>query len=136
MKLVRAVYALHLLRDPELFELDWDVPDDLPPLRVPPMIVLPLAENSVKHGPGAGRRGAIRVRARLEGARKERLVVRIENPGAYGGPRPGSDGVPTVQRRLALAYDGDGGLAISGDATKTTAVLDLPADGPRDGRPL
>ena len=131
MKLVRAVYGLHLLRDPNLFELEWDVPDDLPPLRVPTMIVLPLAENSVKHGPGAGHRGKLRVEARLAGRDKERLVVRIENAGPYTGPRDGSDGVPTVERRLRLAYDRGASLSVrAAGANRTLAVLDMPAEMP------
>jgi hypothetical protein len=128
LTLVRDLFALHQLRDAGLFTLEWDVPSPVPDVSVPPMIVLPLAENAVKHGPAAGHRGVIRCAIVVTDAR---VVVTMDNPGAYRGPRPGSDGLPTVQRRLALAYGKDASLRIEelpGDAgtSRTRAALDLP----------
>jgi hypothetical protein len=128
--IVRDLLALHLLRDSGLFTLEWDLPDPLPDVSVPPMILLPLAENAMKHGPGAGHRGVVRITVQLTDAH---LCVRIENPGAYAGPRPGSDGLPTVQRRLQLAY-GDGAALRTDDIGGRTRVeLDLPRSGPARG---
>ena len=131
LRLVRGVFALHLLRDPNLFELEWDVPPDVGHLRVPPMILLPIAENAVKHGPARGHRGVIRFSVVLEGVR---LYARVENPGCYGGPRRGSDGLPTVERRLALAYGGEASLTIGAasrpdtERDRTRVELALPTD--------
>jgi len=130
LRLVRELFALHLLRDPDLFRLTWDVPADLPSVRVPPMILLPLAENSVKHGPAAGHRGEIAFRLEVDG---DRVRARVENPGAYRGPRPGSDGLPTVERRLALAYRGAASVAIRGKGERTEVCVDLPRQGPDPG---
>jgi two-component system, LytTR family, sensor histidine kinase AlgZ len=90
---------------------------------VPPLVLLPLAENAVKHGPAAGHAGEISLRATAEGGR---LRVALANPGRYAGPRPGSDGLPTVERRLALAYGGRARLSITAEGERTVAVLDLP----------
>jgi two-component system sensor histidine kinase AlgZ len=122
LELVRTLFALHLLRDPGLFEvtLACDAPEDTP---VPPMILLPLAENAVKHGPAAGHRGTI---ALLVDAKDGGVRVRLENPGPYRGPRDGSDGLPTVEKRLKHAYGGRAFLRLSGDAVHTVAEIALP----------
>jgi LytS/YehU family sensor histidine kinase len=129
LRLVRDLFALHLLRDPNLFTLEWNVPPALA-AAVLPMLLLPLAENAVKHGPAAGHRGVLHVSVRVEG---ERLRVQIDNAGRYAGPREGSDGLPTALRRLRLAYGDDASLTIGPDGDRTVAVLDLPAAGPRSG---
>ena len=128
--LVRDLFALHLLRDPNLFTLAWDAPAPLPGVPVLPMILLPLAENAIKHGPASGHRGVVRFTARVEGAR---LRVTLENPGPYAGPRKGSEGLPTVERRLHLAYGGAASIRIAGDGDRTRVEVDLPCEGPQRG---
>jgi LytS/YehU family sensor histidine kinase len=128
--LARDLFALHLLRDPNLFTLEWEVPDPIPPVPVLPMILLPLAENAVKHGPGAGHRGVLRFLVRAHGTK---LRITIENPGAYAGPRAGSEGLPTVERRLHLAYGGDASIGVAGEGDRTRVQLDLPCQGPERG---
>jgi hypothetical protein len=128
LALVRDLFALHLLRDPQLFTLAWEAPEGAKgAASVLPMILLPLAENAVKHGPASGHRGVMRVVARVDG---DRLRVTIENPGPYRGPRDGSQGLPTVERRLRLAYGDAASLRIQGDGGRTRVEVDLPASGP------
>lgn len=125
LALVRDLFALHQLRDPELFALEWDVPSPLPDISVPPMILLPLAENAIKHGPAAGHRGVVECAVSVTA---ERLRIVVTNPGPYQGPREGSDGLPTVLRRLSLAYGVDARLQIAADPSemRTRAELDVP----------
>lgn len=127
LELARNLFAMHSLRDPELFQLTLHVEPGLGSIPVPPMILLPLAENAVKHGPAAGHRGAITLTLR---ARESDLLVTVENPGPFRGPREGSDGLPTLARRLALAYDGHGRFVIGGAGDRTVAELVLPMAGP------
>ena len=95
-----------------------------------PLLLLPLAENAVKHGPAAGHAGALSLRCRREG---DALRVTLENPGAYRGPREGSAGLPTMERRVALAYGGAAVFEIRAEADRTRATLSLPLPGPRVG---
>lgn len=125
LDLLASLFELHLLRDPSLFELRVDVPEALRSAPIPPLLLLPIAENAVKHGPAAGHRGLIEVRARAE---EQHLVLTISNPGPYRGPRPGSDGLPMVARRLAVAYDGRAELRISGGENRTEVRLSVPMD--------
>lgn len=130
LELCRTLFSLHQMRDPAAFTVDWQLSEGLQSVPVPPMILLPLAENAMKHGPSAGHRGGVRVVVQHAGAH---VRVILENPGPYRGPRPGSEGVPTVQRRLALAYGEAATFRIFGAGAQTSVELDLPASGPRAG---
>lgn len=126
LDLTKRLFELHLLRDKELFELELDVPQPLPAVRVPPMSVLTLAENAVKHGPAKGHRGRIVLRIATEHAG---VVVSLENPGPYSGPREGSDGLPTLERHLALTTQGRARFSIGpAGETRTRAELHFPQD--------
>jgi signal transduction histidine kinase len=124
LELVRSLFGLHQMRDPESFTLITDIAPGAEAVAVPPMILLALAENAVKHGPAAGFRGEIRLQASLL---SDRLRLRLENPGTYRGPRAGSDGLPTAMRRLALAYGTAARLTIAGlEGQRTVAEIELP----------
>jgi hypothetical protein len=126
LAVVRTVLQLHLRRDPELFAVE--IVADGAGIEVPPLLLLPLAENAVKHGPARGHRGRIAVTTRED---RDTVQVTVENPGPYGGPREGSHGLPTLERRLALAYGGRAQLSIRGEGERTIATLELPIAGPQ-----
>ncbi|HEY8075288.1 MAG TPA: histidine kinase [Labilithrix sp.] len=123
LELVSALFELHAVRDPTLFTVERDVPDPLPDIHVPPMILLPLAENAMKHGPLARNKGAVGLVVERAG---ERVRVAITNPGAYKGPRSGGSGLGIVEKRLALAYGDRATFLIEADGDRTRAVLVLP----------
>lgn len=124
LELTRMLFDLHLLRDKELFTLDVVTPTPLPSARVPPMSVLTLAENAVKHGPGKGHRGRLLLAVE---ATPTAVVVHVENPGPFGGPREGSDGLPTLEKQLALASGGRARLTIGpAGPARTRATLTFP----------
>lgn len=127
LELLRTLFELHLLRDPELFQLSFEVAPGLGDVPVPPLMLLPLAENAVKHGPAAGHRGRITLEL---ASRDGELVFTLENPGASKGPRVGSTGLPTVERRLALAYGGKARFSLESAEGRTRVTVTLPRSGP------
>lgn len=129
LELTKTLFALHQLRDPALFQLELDVAPEALEVPVPPMILLPLAENAVKHGPAKGHRGTIALKVSSSAGA---VNVLLENPGAYQGPREGSDGLPTLERRLALAYDGAATHRIFAAGDRTRLELSLPRSSPRE----
>jgi two-component system sensor histidine kinase AlgZ len=131
LELLQLVFSLHLLRDPSLFELALEVDDDARSAVIPTMVLLPLAENAMKHGPAAGHRGVVRVAASLDGGD---LIASIENPGAYTGRRDGGEGIAMVESRVALATDDEGSVDIgpADDPARTRAVVRLPLDSVRE----
>ncbi len=128
LQLCRTLLSLHTLRDPDMFRLAWKVDLDAGRVHVPPMLLFPLVENAIKHGPAKGHRGEIALTVETTG---DRVRIAITNPGAFGGPRDGSHGLPTAERRLSLAYDGDAKLTAEGKDGRTRIALDLPKKGPR-----
>jgi two-component system, LytTR family, sensor histidine kinase AlgZ len=130
IELVDALFALHAIRDPTIFTVERSIVDPLPGIEVPPMVLLPLVENAMKHGPARGKKGIVRfVVASVPGA----IQVELSNPGAYGGPRSGGNGLPIVEKRLALTYGKAARFTIVGEKEngeeRTRAVVRLPNRG-------
>ena len=95
LALVRDLWDLHGVRDPERFAYQWRVPAELPVADLPPLLLLPLAENAVKHGPAAGHDGLLKLEVR-EGPGE--VIIEISNPGPLGPHRQGGEGVEMVRR--------------------------------------
>ncbi len=90
------------------------------------MVLLTLAENAMKHGPSAGHRGLLRLTVLEE---QGGVRVTIENPGRFNGPRAGSDGLPTLERRRLFHYEGRARFEIGpagNDNPRTRAELGVP----------
>jgi len=131
--LLDALFSLHAIRDPLAFTVERDIDPSVKDVPIVPLLLLPLAENAVKHGPAAGHRGVIHVRVH---AKNGALRVELENPGQYRGPREGSDGLPLVERRLAAAYGSQGRLVIGslpGSGDRTLVTITIPSSGPSPG---
>lgn len=128
IELVDALFALHAIRDPSLFTVEREVPDPVPPIGVPPMVLLPLVENAMKHGPLARHKGTMRFVVTAQGSGGEGEVhVEISNPGPYAGPREGGSGLPIVDKRLRLAFGSRASFTIARDGDRTRAEVRLPA---------
>jgi LytS/YehU family sensor histidine kinase len=124
LELVEKVFELHLLRDKALFTLEREVPSPLPKVQVPPMSLVSLAENAVKHGPAAGHRGVVRCSiADTNGT----LTFVLENPGPYRGPREGSEGLPSLRKQLELTWGRAASLVVEAVGNeRTRATLKMP----------
>ena len=122
LKLVTDVWELHRIRDPDRFTVQMDLPEPMIEAMLPPMILLPLVENAVKHGPAAGHAGPMGLSITPLG---DQLRIRIKNPGPFTGRRDGGEGLKMVERRLALLY-ADARLRIFAQDGPTIAEVTLP----------
>lgn len=124
LRLAAMLVELHAVRDPEATGLELEETGALDDAEVPTMLIVTLVENALKHGPGKGHRGPLRLAVRVEAGG---LRVELENPGEYAGDRPGGQGLPALRRRLALAYGPLAAFAIEGSGGRTRCRLSLPA---------
>jgi Histidine kinase len=129
LALVRAYLELMHLRMPDRLQWSIDAEPATLGLQCPPMTLLTLVENAVRHGiDPAEDGGRIEVEAALVGARL-RLAVRDTGIGLQGGANPGlGTGLVTLRERLALHFDDDASLVLQPRQPEgVRAELDLPA---------
>jgi len=123
LELCHTLLRLHRVRDPERLKIALELMEPLPSLEVPPMVLLPLVENAMKHGPGAGHAGTVTLRAQVDATD---FVFEVDNPGEFTGPRDGGEGLSLVARRLSHAYAGAATFSIDGREGHTLARVTVP----------
>jgi two-component sensor histidine kinase len=108
------------------------LPDDLGPLLVPPLLLQPLVENAIQHGlEPAIEGGTLRISARRDASDATQLVLTVEDDGVGLGAAPPSQGTGFGQRqvreRLATQYGPAARFAIEACAPHgCRATLTLP----------
>ena len=105
-----------------------DVPDALRDARLPPLMVLTLVENAVKHGlTPLPEGGHIDVRATAAGSRL-RIDV-IDSGRGFAKSQGSGTGLANIRARLASAYGPSASLSLAlGQAGGVIATLELPLD--------
>ena len=111
-EVARAFLAVHKIRMGDRLDVEFDIPDDLGATPVPPMMLLTLVENALKHGlaplPEGGR---IRVAAQhADGAM--RLSVADNGRGIVPG-RGGGTGLVNIRARLRSLHGARGSLSLA-----------------------
>jgi LytS/YehU family sensor histidine kinase len=128
VQLVRAYLELMHMRMPDRLQFALHVDDAALSLHCPPMTLLTLVENAVRHGIDPSEQGG-RIDISVQ-RRGDRCVVRVSDNGA--GLRPSSEGLGTglsaLRERLQLSFGGDARLSVSAQQPKgVCAELDFPA---------
>jgi signal transduction histidine kinase len=111
LALVRAYLAVHQVRMGARLRTEFDVPEELGERDVPPMVLLTLVENALKHGVQPLVEGAtVRVVAALQG---DRLVLSVTDSGAGMGSGSGSgSGLANLRARLKALYGNAASLTL------------------------
>ena len=128
IELVRAYLEVMQMRMPDRLRFALHIDAVAKGLQCPPMTLLTLVENAVRHGIDPGEEGgSIEVQVRLLSGR---CCVRVLDTGVgltAGGTGLGT-GLSTLRERLQLAFGGDAELRLSEVAPHGVAVeLDFPA---------
>jgi hypothetical protein len=128
LDLVRAYLDVMQMRMPDRLTYSIQVDPGARGLQCPPMTLLTLVENAVRHGIDPGEEGGhIDVQARVLSGR---CCVRVTDTGvglAAGGSGLGT-GLSTLRERLLLAFDGDAHLALGEvEPHGVSAEVDFPA---------
>lgn len=129
VSLICDLLALYAVRDAERYQAKVTLEPELEDALIPPMLLLPLVENAIKHGPSAGHSGVIRVEITAQG---DEVCALISNPGRFNGLREQGQGVKMVERRLAISYDTRHGqrssLSLTDHDLSTTALCRFPLE--------
>jgi LytS/YehU family sensor histidine kinase len=127
IELARAYLGIVGQRLGERLAVRIELPPEAAPMRMPPMMLLPLIDHAVVRGlEPATAAGTISVRAAIVAGR---LRMTIADSGAGFVPESNGDGIGAIRERLEALYRGDATLDLrrrSGDTT--LAVLDLPLE--------
>jgi signal transduction histidine kinase len=113
LQLVRSYLELMQLRMPDRLVWTLDVEPGTESLDCPPMALLTLVENAVRHGiDPAEEGGRIEVRLHVDG---DRCVASVTDSGIGMQPTSGGlgTGLASLRERLQLAFGGDAGLELS-----------------------
>jgi hypothetical protein len=103
-QLIEAYLELQQVRMGRRLAYGIDIAPPLRALEVPPMMLLTLVENAIKHGLAPQREGGrVDVRARLEGG-ELRLEVADTGRGFGGGTSGGGTGLANIRARLAAMF--------------------------------
>ena len=137
LELVRAYLELMHLRMPDRLQFTLQSDEAAVDLRCPPMTLLTLVENAVRHGIDPGEEGGrIDISVRV---REGRCLVRVIDTGV-GLQRAGGDagmglgtGLSSLRERLELAFPGDAQLRITDAASHggkqgVCAEVEFPAE--------
>ena len=128
LDLVRAYLELMHMRIPDRLQFALHVDDATRALRCPPMTLLTLVENAVRHGIDPSEEGG-RIDIQVQ-RRGDRCVVRVSDTG--GGPKPANGGLgtglATLRERLELTFGGDAELRVAAQRPSgVCAELEFPA---------
>ena len=122
---LRAYLALEQQRWGDRLRVVWNVDDEALSAELPPLVLQPLVENSLKHGlTGNLEGGTIRVSAR---AAQNRLLLAVQDDGIgfARGWREGT-GLGNLRQRLLAHYNGDASLDVSAEPSGSRVAVDLP----------
>lgn len=129
LDLTRRYLEIEELRLGPRLEVMWDVPAQLPDIRLPALSLQPLIENAVRHGIEPRTEGG-RIDVRVEGDGDQvRITVCNDLPSRpVAGSRNGGHGVgqPSVASRLEAMTGGQGSLTTSILDGRYTATIKMP----------
>ena len=128
VELVRAYLELMHMRMPDRLQYQLDADPAALGLRCPPLTLLTLVENAVRHGIDPSEEGG-RIEIAIE-RRGGRCHVRVRDTGVglRGSAEGLGTGLATLRERLALAFKADTRLSVTaGEPRGTLAVLEFPA---------
>jgi signal transduction histidine kinase len=133
LQLVQAYLELMHMRMPDRLQFALHIDDAARVLRCPPMTLLTLVENSVRHGIDPSEEGGhIEIHVQRRG---DRCLVRVSDTGVgllHTGNGLGT-GLSTLRERLSLSFGGDAQVRVSALAPHgVCAELDFPARGVAD----
>ena len=131
--LQRLYLAIEQVRFGDRLSVEWDVPDGLNAVPVPPMILQPLVENAVKYGVARTEQPVrITIAARWTGTESVELSVCDTGAADSGMPVPAGGtgiGLANVRARLMTRYGAASLLSVAATEDGWRSAISVPARG-------
>lgn len=129
LDLVRAYLEVMHMRMPDRLQFSLDADDGARDLAFPPMALLTLVENAMRHGIDPSEEGgSIDIRACCSSSGRCCVQVRDTGRGVPAGATAEGTGLPNLRERLQLAFGGDASLRLVPITPHgVSAELDFPA---------
>lgn len=129
LDLVRAYLEVMHMRMPDRLQFSLDADDSARDLAFPPMALLTLVENAMRHGIDPSEEGgSIDIRACCSSEGRCCVQVRDTGRGLPAGATAEGTGLPNLRERLQLAFGGDASLRLVPITPHgVSAELDFPA---------
>jgi sensor histidine kinase YesM len=123
---IRNYLELENLRYGDRLEADFQVKGNPEGIRIAPFLLIPLVENSFKHGLSQGRKNQ-RLTIKLEiSGRNMEFYIENTVPENTGGEKPaGGMGLVNLRKRLELLYGGHYSLETRNEGARYAALLKL-----------
>lgn len=123
--LLEALLSVEGLRFGPRLAVTWEWDGTLEDTLLPPLLLLPLVENALKHGLGPSEDGGdLRITAQREG---DGIRLEVANTGAWGAGVNGSGtGLKNLQARLRLAFHAGASFHLERDGAWTLARIQIP----------
>jgi hypothetical protein len=119
LELVRAYLDLMHLRMPDRLQVHIDVDAALLPLRFPPMALLTLVENAVRHGIDPSEQGGrIEVGGRFDAATRRAHLWVIDTGVGLGGTHAAGTGLENARERLRGVFGADARLELEANTPR------------------
>ena len=116
------------IRFGEHLVVEWDWQNALEETQIPPILILPMVENAIKHGVWPNPEGGtIRLSFRQEGPML-RLEVRNTGTPLTKDHRAESTGLQNILDRLSHAYGSAATFTLTSEAEWTVAAITLPLE--------
>jgi sensor histidine kinase YesM len=121
-ELMKNYLAVLQIRMGERLRVEFDLPDELRQLTLPPMLLQPLVENAIKHGlePKIDG-GTVAIRARLDSGMINLAIV--DTGVGFSGATSNGLGLKNVRERVDKLFGGNGRLTIEENRPNGTRVV-------------
>ena len=114
------------LRKGEDFKVNWQLPEEVENIQIPPLLLMPLLENAFKHS--GGKEGQIDIHLQLKEEQLQLLVSNTkekEKTKMLNGFEAGGIGLTNIQKRLSLLYPDKHQLTIEDETELFEVNLNL-----------
>lgn len=99
---IGSLFEIHQLRQDHALQVKWKIPNEVKKVRLPPLLLVAIVENALKHGDLSDPVFPLIIEVSLV---QSSITLQVQNKVGERVSRPGGLGLTNLTRRLALLYE-------------------------------